>query len=107
MISDPTFPLTVIPRARPDQPKLITDAQDVIEREHGCESTYCRTVHIADEINGIAWDGFVMVFDLPNHARAGCCYAWRDNTLAVLTTVLNVPPIDSAESAIRAALSLR
>jgi hypothetical protein len=91
-------------RVESEQPKGITDAQDTIRTVHGCESKYCRTVHIG-KVDGITRDEFVMVFDLVGHMEAECCYAWKKE--AVITTALNIPPVDSPEAAIRIAMSGR
>jgi hypothetical protein len=66
-------------------------------------------VHVGTEIvveffrDSVAWNGLVEIFDLKGHPKAKRCYAWSypvtNDTRYV--TVLEVPPVDSAESAVR------
>ena len=90
------------------QPREIKDFQDEIQTVYGCKSSYCRTVHIREPVEGgSVWDGFVKVFDLFGHPDAECCYAWsrRVGSQLKITLVLNSPPVDSPESAVRSALA--
>jgi hypothetical protein len=92
------------------QPKEITDLQDVIRREHGCESKYSRTVHVCEAFQKkTAWDGFVRVFRLVEHPKARRCYAWsyrKENEIKSVA-VLEIPPVDSPESAVKAAIAAK
>jgi len=74
------------------------------------ETTHeCNAVHVGTEIvveffrDSVAWNGLVEIFDLKGHPKAKRCYAWSypvtDDTQCV--TVLEIAPIDSAESAVR------
>ncbi len=87
-----------------NEPKSIAIIRETIRKEHGCDSKYCRTVHVVDTVDGrIAWDGFVMVFELIDHDEAECCYAWRDReaVAAEPSFALKIPLFDSPEGAIR------
>ncbi|MEO7166310.1 MAG: hypothetical protein ABI787_05995 [Spartobacteria bacterium] len=92
------------------QPKEIADLEAEIQAVHGCKSRYCRTVHVREsDASGASWDDFVKVFDLLEHPEAECCYAWRERAgnQPKIVTVLNLPPIDSPESAVRTVLAER
>ena len=55
----------------------------------------------------VAWDVVVEVFDLEGHPKAKCCYAWSyiANNNVRYVTVLEMPPVDSFESAVRVAIA--
>lgn len=57
----------------------------------------------------IAWDGVVEIFDLTGHPKAKRCYAWAEmeNDEPQYTTVLEIPPVDSAETAVKVAIAAK
>jgi hypothetical protein len=88
------------------QPKEINDLQAAIRARHGCESIYRRTEFVREVFQeNIAWDGLVRVFKLINHSKAKYCYAWsyREGSETKYTAVLEIAPIDSSQSAVKAA----
>jgi hypothetical protein len=55
----------------------------------------------------VAWDGIVETFDIEGHPKTKRCYAWsflQDGELQY-TTVLEIPPVGSAESAVKVAIA--
>jgi hypothetical protein len=77
---------------------------------HGCEATHRQTVLVKEVFRGqTVWDGEVEVFDLTGHAGAKRCYAWgypndkKPESLDVVT-VLEIPPVVSPETAVKAAI---
>jgi hypothetical protein len=89
------------------QPKEISDLQDVIRATHGCESIYRRTEWVSEAFEGeIAWDGLVRVFKLIGHPTK-YCYSWsyREGGETKFTAVLGIPPVDSPQSAVKAAIA--
>ena len=54
----------------------------------------------------VGWEGVVEVFDLEGHPTAKRCYAWSypDGTEQHFVTVLEIPPVTDAPSAIRASI---
>ena len=88
-----------------DYIKSLTDA---ICRLHGCEATYLETVPITEMFQGkIAWQGDVEVFDIRGHPKAKRCYAWAHDTDSGkkrFVAVLELPPVNSALKAVRAAI---
>jgi hypothetical protein len=57
----------------------------------------------------MAWDGVVETFDLQGHAKAKRCHAWsyEENGETQYTTVLEIPPVDSAETAVKVAIAAK
>src|SRR5262245_10656311 len=88
------------------QPKEITDLQNAIQETHGCESIYQRTEWVNEAFRRKrAWDGLVLVFRLIGHPQAKYCYAWsyREGRKTKSIAVLGIPPVDSSQSAVKAA----
>ena len=57
----------------------------------------------------VAWDGVVEIFDLTGHSKAKRCYAWSylENDEPQYTTVLEIPPVNSAETAVKVAIAAK
>ena len=53
------------------------------------------------------WGGFFRVFKLIQHPKAKRCYAWsyQDEKETKSVTVLEIPPVDSPESAVKVAIA--
>lgn len=89
-------------------PKEITELKDAIRATHGCESLHVESVPVHEVFRGqTAWHGTVEVFDLLGHDRAKRAYAWQyedgDETKSV--AVLEIPPVDSPQSAVKVAIA--
>ena len=82
--------------------------QRVIEQQHGCRCVHVVTVPLTEQHSGkILWQGAVEIFDLQGHATAQRCYAWisqHNDGKEDHAAVLEVPPVDSPRSAVRAVL---
>jgi len=90
------------------QPKEISDLQDVIRAAHGCESIYRRTELVRETLQEKrAWDGIVRVFRLVEHSEAKYCFAWsyREGNETKSIAVLGIGPVDSPQSAVKAAMA--
>jgi hypothetical protein len=84
--------------------------QEAISAMHGCESRYVRSVPVREVFNGlVAWEGVVEVFDLIDHPKAKRCYAWSydDGKQTRSITVLELPPVDSPETAVKVAIAAK
>ena len=74
---------------------------------------HCGSWHVASEpvlelsIGEVAWDGVVKSFRLVGHPKAQRCYAWsyEKNGETKYMTILELPPVDSAESAVKVAIA--
>jgi len=84
--------------------------QMVIRDLHGCGSTHVGTMPVHETFRGqTVWQGRVEVFDLKGHPKAKRCYAWShldkaDDSEERFVAVLEIPPVVSAESAVRASI---
>ena len=82
--------------------------RSAVEVEYECQATHVDYVHVIEK-DGLVkrWEGIVEVFDLVGHSQAARCYAWRelDGINMKCTTVLQIPPITSAQSAVRATIA--
>jgi hypothetical protein len=89
-------------------PKKITELKDAIRATHGCESLHVESVPVKEVFEGkTAWEGTVAVFDLVGHPKAKRAYAWsyRDGDETKSIAVLQIAPLDSAESAVKVAVA--
>ena len=83
--------------------KKITKLKDAIRATHGCESLPVKEIFEGQT----AWQGTVEVFDLIGHPKANRAYAWshRDGDQTKSIAVLEIPPVDSPESAVKVAIA--
>jgi len=80
-----------------------------IEDLHKCSACYLRT-QLVDESVGekTVWVGDVEVFTLTRHPKAKICYAWSHHTRKNdegeerVFAVLEIPPVNSPQTAVRA-----
>ena len=88
----------------------IDELRDVIRRLHGAEATHVESVPVKETFQGkTVWEGIVEVFDLVGHPRAPRVYAWSHETDDPKdpkrhVTVLHIHPVNSAQTAVRAAI---
>ena len=76
--------------------------QTVIMQLHHCGAIWRETVSVKEISEGTTpWDGEVEVFDLFDHPKAKCCYAWANDDSDKVITVLEIPPVTDAQSAVR------
>ena len=83
--------------------------QDAIRHVHGCEATWVESVPVVERFRGeIVWAGEVQVFDLIGHPAAKRAYAWSYATEGErrrFVAVLQLPPVEDAVTAVRAAIA--
>ena len=85
----------------------LDDLKDAIKNLHGCESNHLTTASVVEMFQGeTVWRGEVEVFALIDHSTAKRCFAWAHETDngKRYVAVLELPPVDSAQSAVRAAI---
>ena len=95
-------------KAAVQDPKEITKLKDAIRATHGCESLHVESVPVKEVFEGqTAWEGKVEVFDFVGHRQAKRAYAWsyRDGNQNKTFAVLEIPPVDSPESAVKVAIA--
>ena len=88
----------------------IDELKGAIRRLHGCEADHVETVPVTETFQGrIVWQGEVEVFNVRGHPKAARCYAWahaegEDDKGKRFVAVLELPPVESAQTAVRAAI---
>jgi hypothetical protein len=90
------------------QPREITELKDAIRATHGCESLHVESVPVKVVFEDqTTWEGTVEVFDLIGHRQARRAYAWsyREGNQNKTVAVLEIPPVDSPESAVKVAIA--
>lgn len=81
-----------------------------VERNHRCRAEHIGSRIIVEPLpGGQIWRGKIEVFALTGHPQADRCYAWTENrgTRSVSFTRLRVPPVKSAQTAVRQVLAGR
>ncbi len=77
---------------------------------HGCSAKYIETVPVLEEFQGqTVWQGHVEVFELTGHPKAKIGYGWghstgTDDQDRRYITVLELPPVDSPQTAVKAGI---
>jgi len=90
--------------------EYIEELQAVLLRLHGVNSTHLETVPVTEEfLDQIVWKGNVEVFEVRGHPKAKYAYAWGftlelDKPDMKYVTVLKIPPVDSPNAAVKAAI---
>lgn len=91
--------------------EYIPELRATIRRLHRCEAAHTRTESVRQVVRGrLLWEGNVEVFALLGHDEALRCYAWGhldDEGRWEVTTVLAIPPVVSADTAVLAALAAK
>ena len=88
----------------------IESIQTVIQKLHGCASTWVEAVPVHEVFRGqTVWKGDVEVFNIAAHPKAKRCYAWaerknQNDPGAKFFTVLEIPPVISAKTAVQAGI---
>jgi len=91
--------------------EYLAELKSTLRRLHKCEASHTRTEAVREVVNGqVLWEGNVEVFALLGHDHALRCYAWghlHAEGRWEVTTVLAIPPVVSAQSAVLAAFIAR
>jgi hypothetical protein len=78
---------------------------------HGCDGIHAGSIAVHETFQGkTVWQGIVEVCFLPNHPKAREAYAWSykaDTGETRYVAVLGVPPIKSANDAVRAYIAMQ
>jgi hypothetical protein len=110
-IEDEDDPLESVEEALARKMQYTAQLKDAILRLHGCESEYAGREDVIETFQGeTVWSGYVEIFRLIDHPKAKKCYAWshltgEDHTERRFVAVLELPPVDSPEMAVRAAVA--
>ena len=89
-----------------DKPHTVEFFETYISDRYGCKAAWIATVPIQKSFRpGMTQASIVHVFELSGHERASRCYAWTYNDGGWhYNTVLGVPPVTNAETAVQKAL---
>lgn len=87
----------------------IAELQAAFLKLHGCDAVYLETVPVVEEFQGkVIWQGDVEVFDISGHPKATRGYGWGyvtgEGGGRRYFTILELPPVDSAQTAVKAAI---
>ncbi len=82
--------------------------QRAVEQAAGCKATYVDTEAVVEVFRGqVMWEGMVEIFNLEGHSKAKRAYGWGEGEEkdAKYTAVLEIPPVTSSNTAVRAAIA--
>ena len=82
--------------------------RQAVEAMHKCRATYQCSFPVTEMFETTkVWGGFVDSFALSGHPQAKRCYAWSyvDDDQPQYVAVLELPPVNSAKSAVTAAIA--
>ena len=85
--------------------------QLAVEHLHKCKAVHVETVPVREVFQGkTIWQGNVEVFDLTGHPKAKRAYGWshpegKDNNGERFVAVLEIPPVVSAETAVKISIA--
>ncbi len=88
----------------------LTKLKRAIETMHECTARHVASKLVVEMFRGkVAWDGVVETFELGGHPKAKRCHAWsyEENGETQFVTVLELPPVDSAETAVKVAIAAK
>ncbi len=75
---------------------------------HKCKAQHVSSKAVIDLFRGtVAWDGVVETFNIEGHSKAKRCYVWAfvKDGQQQYTTVLEIPPVDSPQTAVRLSIA--
>ena len=76
--------------------------ESVILHLHRCKASWLESVPVHEVFRGkTVWKGDVEVFALAGHLKAKRCYAWSYGEPEQVITILELPPVDSAQAAVK------
>ena len=78
-----------------------------VEKAAGCPATHLESAVVVETFRGqTIWQGVVEAFELQGHAKAKRAYGWNSGkgADATYTAVLEIPPVTSPNTAVRASI---
>jgi hypothetical protein len=77
-----------------------------IQQLHNCGAVHLKTVPVPEVFQGqTVGQHEVEVFNLINHPTAKRCYGWTDGEPEDFITILELPPVTDAQSAVKVAVA--
>ncbi len=82
----------------------LANIKKAVERAAECPAKHIESAEVIEGFrHQIVWTGTVEIFDLIGHPNANRAYGWQEGERFV--AVLEIPPVDSASTAVRAAIA--
>jgi hypothetical protein len=88
----------------------ITKIKKAVEKAAECRAKYLESTVVVEALRSqIVWEGVVEIFTLHGHPKAKRAYGWQTGvgTDAQFTAVLGIPPVNSPNTAVRAAIAAK
>jgi hypothetical protein len=88
--------------------KRIENLKLAVETMHKCKASHEASTPIVERFrNQTVWEGVVESFAVTGHPKAKRCYAWSfyDKGQVQYVTALEIPPVESPITAVRAAIA--
>lgn len=85
----------------------IANILKAVEKAAECPAKHLESVAVVEGFrNQTMWEGMVEIFALEGHPKAKRAYGWQtgNGPGAQFTAVLEIPPVDSPNTAVRAAI---
>ena len=82
--------------------------REAVETMHHCKARHEKSVPVVEMFGQqTVWEGVVESFAITGHPKAKRCYAWSfpDGNEPRYITVLEIPPVESPQTAVRAAIA--
>jgi hypothetical protein len=77
-----------------------------VEHLHNCSALHAGSLPVKEVFSGqTVWEGDVEVFNLVGHPKAKRCYGWSFGEPEEFITILELPPVDSPETAVKVAVA--
>jgi hypothetical protein len=74
----------------------------VAEQLHNCSAEFLYSIPIKEEFEGqTVWEGDVEYFHISGHPKANYCYGWSYGEPEQFITILELPPVGSADDAVK------
>jgi hypothetical protein len=88
----------------------LADIHKAVEKAAECRAKHLESVAVVEGFGDqTIWEGVVEIFMLHGHAKAQRAYGWQTGHRehAQFTAVLEIPPVDSPNTAVRAAIAAK
>jgi len=89
--------------------EYIDNLSKAITAMHKCRCSHFGTEKVKEEFQGKdVWEGDVEIFQLEGHSQANVAYGWGwmdEKEEIQYIGILNLPPIESAKDAVKAAIA--
>ena len=86
----------------------LEDVRQAVELMHGCKAKHEKSIPLVEMFGeATVWEGVVESFAITGHPKATRCYAWSflDGNEPRYIAVLEIPPVISPQTAVRAAIA--